>query len=56
MDRFGAVILPDEPDHVAQGVDHDEFDTKAEGAGSWFHPEEQKRVLRLWGLSLGMTL
>lgn len=52
------MLLPDEPDHVAEGFDMDmEFVEPAEGgSGSWYNQAEGKRMLRLWGLSLGMTL
>ncbi|WRT63637.1 uncharacterized protein IL334_000560 [Kwoniella shivajii] len=53
--QFGCVLLPDEPEIVAEGFDpSNEFDEFAEGSGSWFN--EGKRHLRLWGLTLGMTL
>ena len=58
MSRFGCVLLPDEPDCVAEG-----FDPSAQvsgpsegGSGSWYDKRGNKRMLRLWGLSLGMTL
>lgn len=55
--RFGCVLLPDEPDHIAEGFDPDNaFLEAAEGSGSWYDHSSQKRLLRLWGLSLGMTL
>ena len=58
IDRFGCVLLPDEPEHFADGFDQNvEFAEPAEGgSGSWFNKVEGKRMLRLWGLSLGMTL
>ncbi|WWC85746.1 uncharacterized protein L201_000612 [Kwoniella dendrophila CBS 6074] len=53
--QFGCVLLPDEPDSLAEGFDPtNEFDEAAEGSGSWFN--DGKRHLRLWGLTLGMTL
>nr|XP_019014439.1 uncharacterized protein I206_00521 [Kwoniella pini CBS 10737]OCF53220.1 hypothetical protein I206_00521 [Kwoniella pini CBS 10737] len=53
--QFGCVLLPDEPDTVAEGFDPSlAFDDSAEGSGSWFN--DGKRHLRLWGLTLGMTL
>jgi len=56
--RFGCVLLPDEPDVVAEGFDDTiEFAEPLEGgSGSWYDAAQGKRVLRLWGLSLGMTL
>ncbi|KAL7418899.1 hypothetical protein Q5752_006583 [Cryptotrichosporon argae] len=56
--QFGCVLLPDEPDFVADGFDHNvEFDEPPEGgSGTWYNQTEGKRMLRLWGLSLGMTL
>ncbi|GFZ50715.1 hypothetical protein JCM24511_08473 [Saitozyma sp. JCM 24511] len=56
--EFGCVLLPDEPDHVAEGFDAEmEFEEPAEGGGgSWINKADGKRMLRLWGLSLGMTL
>ena len=52
------MLLPDEPDHVAEGFDvNKEFDEPADGgSGTWFNHVEGRRMLRLWGLSLGMTL
>ena len=51
------MLLPDEPDHIAEGFDPDNaFLEAAEGSGSWYDHSSQKRLLRLWGLSLGMTL
>ncbi|OCF71245.1 hypothetical protein I204_08198 [Kwoniella mangroviensis CBS 8886] len=53
--QFGCVILPDEPETVAEGFNPlDEFDDIPEGSGSWLNDGE--RHLRLWGLTLGMTL
>ncbi|WWC58054.1 uncharacterized protein I303_100589 [Kwoniella dejecticola CBS 10117] len=53
--QFGCVLLPDEPDTLAEGFDPSlTFDESAEGSGSWFN--DGKRHLRLWGLTLGMTL
>ncbi|WWD05899.1 hypothetical protein V865_003983 [Kwoniella europaea PYCC6329] len=53
--QFGCVLLPDEPETVAEGFNpSDEFDDIPEGSGSWF--DDGKRHLRLWGLTLGMTL
>nr|XP_019048651.1 hypothetical protein I302_02424 [Kwoniella bestiolae CBS 10118]OCF27581.1 hypothetical protein I302_02424 [Kwoniella bestiolae CBS 10118] len=53
--QFGCVLLPDEPETVAEGFNPvDEFDELPEGSGSWFN--DGKRHLRLWGLTLGMTL
>lgn len=55
--RFGCVLLPDEPDVVAEGFDPEkEFEFPAEGSGSWRDETSGTRLLRLWGLSLGMTL
>ncbi|ORY25179.1 hypothetical protein BCR39DRAFT_471642 [Naematelia encephala] len=56
--QFGCVLLPDEPDHVAEGFNLDmEFEEPAEGgSGSWYDKKAGRRMLRLWGLSLGMTL
>lgn len=57
MIRFGCVLLPDEPEHVAEGFDvENAFALPAEGSGSWLNKADGKRMLRLWGLSLGMTL
>lgn len=51
------MLLPDEPDHVADGFDPEkEFEFPAEGSGSWRDEASGTRHLRLWGLSLGMTL
>lgn len=56
--RFTCILLPDEPDHVAEGFDNNmDFAEPPEGgSGSWLDKRTGKRVLRLWGLSLGMTL
>lgn len=56
--QFGCVLLPDEPDHIAEGFDNTlEFaDPPDGGSGSWYDKAAGKRRLRLWGLSLGMTL
>lgn len=55
--RFGCVLLPDDPDNVAEGFDPEEaFAAPAEGSGSWRDEKDGTRRLRLWGLSLGMTL
>ncbi|CAD6586295.1 MAG: hypothetical protein TREMPRED_004383 [Tremellales sp. Tagirdzhanova-0007] len=56
--EFGCVLLPDEPDHVSEGFDQImEFEEPPEGgSGSWYDKVKGKRMLRLWGLSLGMTL
>jgi hypothetical protein len=55
--RFGCVLLPDEPENVAEGFDPENaFEAAAEGSGSWYDRANQRRMLRLWGLSLGMTL
>ncbi|KAK4683727.1 hypothetical protein P7C73_g6503, partial [Tremellales sp. Uapishka_1] len=56
--QFGCVLLPDEPDYVAEGFDvNDEFEDPPEGgSGSWWNHDEGKRMLRLWGLTLGMSL
>jgi len=56
--RFGCVLLPDEPNHIAEGFDRSiEFVEPPEGGGgSWYNKIEGRRMLRLWGLSLGMTL
>ena len=52
------MLLPDEPDVVAEGFEHDVvFVGPAEGGGgTWYDAAQGRRVLRLWGLSLGMTL
>jgi hypothetical protein len=55
--RFGCVLLPDEPAKVAEGYDPEkEYEFPAEGSGSWRDDKDGRRLLRLWGLSLGMTL
>ena len=55
--RFGCVLLPDEPSKVAEGYDPEkEYEFPAEGSGSWRDDKDGRRLLRLWGLSLGMTL
>ncbi|KAK1926197.1 hypothetical protein DB88DRAFT_481029 [Papiliotrema laurentii] len=56
--QFTCILLPDEPDHVAEGFDNNmDFAEPPEGgSGSWLDKRTGKRVLRLWGLSLGMTL
>ena len=55
--RFGCVLLPDEPEHVAEGFDEDIEFMEIEGDnGGWNEKVDGKRMLRLWGLSLGMTL
>lgn len=56
--QFGCILLPDEPDYVAEGFDLSmEFEEPPEGgSGSWFDAASGKRLLRLWGLSLGMSL
>ncbi|WVQ80395.1 hypothetical protein IAT38_002500 [Cryptococcus sp. DSM 104549] len=56
--EFGCLLLPDEPDAVAEGFDpQNEFDDEPpEGSGSWTNSLDGSRVLRLWGLTLGMTL
>lgn len=52
------MLLPDEPDHVSEGFDQIvEFEEPPEGgSGSWYDKVKGKPMLRLWGLSLGMTL
>ncbi|WVF66452.1 hypothetical protein IAT40_001192 [Kwoniella sp. CBS 6097] len=54
--QFGCVLLPDEPEHLAEGFDPNfEFEEPLEGGGgSW--TVNGRRQLRLWGLTLGMTL
>jgi hypothetical protein len=55
--RFGALLLPDEPDCVAEGFVpefQDEHESTGWGAGTI--DSDGKRQLRLWGLTLGMTL
>ncbi|OCF41715.1 hypothetical protein I317_04419 [Kwoniella heveanensis CBS 569] len=54
--QFGCVLLPDEPEHLAEGFDPNfEFEEPLEGGGgSW--TVNGQRQLRLWGLTLGMTL
>lgn len=56
--RFGCVLLPDEPDYVAEGFDPNMqvAESPEGGSGSWYDKRGNKRMLRLWGLSLGMTL
>ncbi|KAK8845418.1 hypothetical protein IAR55_006131 [Kwoniella newhampshirensis] len=56
--QFGCVLLPDEPENIAEGFDPNfEFEEPLEGgSGSWTNAVDGKRVLRLWGLTLGMTL
>jgi hypothetical protein len=56
--RFGCVLLPDEPENVAEGFDMNmEFEEIPEGgSGSWYDRASGRKMLRLWGLSLGMTL
>lgn len=60
--KFGAVLLPDEPDAIAEGWvpefaerddggdDYGSSGTIGGGSGN------KPRQLRLWGLTLGMTL
>lgn len=51
------MLLPDEPSKVAEGYDPEkEYEFPAEGSGSWRDDKDGRRLLRLWGLSLGMTL
>ncbi len=56
--QFGCILLPDEPDYVAEGFDMSmEFEEPPEGgSGTWFDAASGQRLLRLWGLSLGMSL
>ncbi|KLT40136.1 hypothetical protein CC85DRAFT_287844 [Cutaneotrichosporon oleaginosum] len=56
--QFGCILLPDEPDFVAEGFDMSmEFEEPPEGgSGTWYDASSGKRLLRLWGLSLGMSL
>lgn len=56
--RFGALLLPDEPDCLAEGFVpefQDEKSSRGWGAGTLTSSTGQ-RQLRLWGLTLGMTL
>lgn len=55
--KFGALLLPDEPDAVAEGFIpefQDEKSSRGWGAGTL--TTAGGRQLRLWGLTLGMTL
>jgi hypothetical protein len=56
--QFGCIMLPDEPDHIAEGFDMNmDFEEPPEGgSGTWLDAATGRRMLRLWGLSLGMTL
>lgn len=50
-------MLPDEPDYVAEGIDLNmDFVEPPEGGSGSYVDASGKRMLRLWGLSLGMTL
>ncbi|KAJ9098706.1 hypothetical protein QFC21_004354 [Naganishia friedmannii] len=54
--NFGCVLLPDDPEVIADGF-NPEFleDRTAQGGGTIYGPDG-RRQLRLWGLTLGMTL
>lgn len=56
--QFGCILLPDEPDYIAEGFDMnmDFFEPPEGGSGTWLDAKTGRRMLRLWGLSLGMTL
>lgn len=56
--QFGCILLPDEPDYVAEGFDMNmDFEQPVDGgSGTWYDAKSGRRLLRLWGLSLGMTL
>ncbi|WOO80370.1 putative protein [Vanrija pseudolonga] len=55
--QFGCIMLPDEPDYVAEGIDLNmDFVEPPEGGSGSYVDASGKRMLRLWGLSLGMTL
>lgn len=54
--RFGCLLLPDEPAVTAENFDPFGFDETVEGSGSWTNAADGSRFLRLWGLTLGMTL
>ncbi|RXK39122.1 hypothetical protein M231_03627 [Tremella mesenterica] len=58
--QFGCLLLPDEPSDLAEGFDAvaevKDLENLPEGSGSWYNKAEGKRMLRLWGLTLGMTL
>ncbi|KAL0243942.1 hypothetical protein I308_105205 [Cryptococcus tetragattii IND107] len=54
--KFGCLLLPDEPAVTAENFDPFGFDETVEGSGSWTNAADGSRFLRLWGLTLGMTL
>ncbi|WVQ76352.1 hypothetical protein IAR50_006017 [Cryptococcus sp. DSM 104548] len=54
--KFGCLLLPDDPAAIAKDFDRTEFDESVEGSGSWTNSRDGSQVLRLWGLTLGMTL
>nr|ODO04406.1 hypothetical protein L204_00765 [Cryptococcus depauperatus CBS 7855] len=54
--KFGCLLLPDEPWATAENFDRSNFNENLEGSGSWTNQADGSRVLRLWGLTLGMTL
>ena len=53
--RFTSLLLPDEPSHISTEY-RPEFDELVREGGGTVLGKDGERRLRLWGLTLGMTL
>lgn len=50
------MLLPDEPEVVAEGFNPEFLEDRTNRGGGTIYGPDGRRQLRLWGLTLGMTL
>jgi hypothetical protein len=56
LDSFGCVLLPDDPEVIAEGFNPEFLEDRKDKGGGTIYGSDGRRQLRLWGLTLGMTL
>lgn len=56
ISSFGCVLLPDEPEVMAEGFNPEFLEDRVGKGGGTIYGPDGRRQLRLWGLTLGMTL